>query len=51
MPGSGAETCPRLSKRWWQQNNLDVEGMQTAYIEAEITEGGGWMDGAETEID
>ena len=32
---------PRVSKRWWEQYRLDVEGMSAAAREAKIAEGGG----------
>ena len=31
----------RVSKQWWEQDGLDVEGMRTVDWEAERTEGGG----------
>ena len=31
---------PRVSKRWWYQDGVDVEGMRTAAWEAEQTEEG-----------
>ena len=31
---------PQVSKRWWDQYRLDMEGMRTADREAERTEGG-----------
>ena len=45
MPGS------RVTKQWWDQDGLDVEGMRTATQEAERTEGGEETDRAETETD
>ena len=32
---------PRAETRWWEQENLDLEGMQTSDWEAEYMEGGG----------
>ena len=29
-----------MAKRWWEQDGLDLEGMQMAAWEAELTEGG-----------
>ena len=31
----------RVTKRWWEKDGLDVEGMQMVAWEAEQTEGGG----------
>ena len=41
----------RLSKRWWDQDGLDLEGMRTADQEAEYTAGEEETDGTETEIE
>ena len=40
----------RVEMRWWEQEGLDLEGMQTAAQEAEHTEGGEETYGTETEI-
>ena len=45
MPGS------RVTKRWWDQDVLDVEGMRTEAQEAERIEGEEEMDGMYTETD
>ena len=42
---------PRVSKCWWKQDGLDVEGMRTAAWEAERTEGEEALDGTKTETD
>ena len=42
---------PRVSKRWWEHDMVDVEGMRMAAQEAERTEGEEETDGAEMEID
>ena len=42
---------PRVSKRWWEQDGVDVEGMQTAAEEAEWTEGEEETDETETETE
>ena len=42
---------PRVSKRWSEQDGVDVEGMRMAARKAERTEGGEETDGAETETD
>ena len=42
---------PKISKRWWEQDRLDVNGMRTAAREAERTEGEEEMDGTKTETD
>ena len=42
---------PRVSKRWWEQDGVDVEGMRTAAREAERMEGGDETDGTETDTD
>ena len=41
----------RLSKRWWDQDSLDMEGMRKAACEAERTEREEDMDVTETETD
>ena len=40
-----------ISKRWWEQDGMDVEGIWTAAREVERTEGDEETDGAETEAD
>ena len=35
--GGGAETKARISNQWWDQEGVDVEGMQTSAWEAERT--------------
>ena len=42
---------PRLTMRWWEQEVLDLEGMQTAAQEEEQTEGEEEMDVTETATD
>ena len=42
---------PRVSKRWWEQERVDVEGIWTADREAERTEGEEDMDRTEMETD
>ena len=39
---------PRVEMRWWKQEGLDLEGMRTAALEAERTEGGEETDGIKT---
>ena len=39
----------RVTKRWWDQDRLDMEGRRTASWEAERTEGEDETDGTETE--
>ena len=41
----------RVSKRWWDQEGLDLEGMWTAAREAEREEIEGEADGAEKEME
>ena len=41
----------RVSKRWWDQEVLDLVGMWTVYQEAELEEREGEADGEETETD
>ena len=41
----------RVTKRWWDQDVLDVEGMRTEAQEAERIEGEEEMDGMYTETD
>ena len=38
---------PRVAVRWWEQESLDLEGMQTEAQEAERMDGGGETDGTE----
>ena len=45
VSGGVAETGPRISKRWWEQDVVDVEDMRTAAREAERTEGEEETDG------
>ena len=33
--------CPQVSKRWWEQDGADLEGMRTADWGAECMEEGG----------
>ena len=42
---------PRMPKRWWEQGEVDVEGMRTAAWEAERTEGGKETYGTEMETE
>ena len=42
-------TGPRMSKWWWEQDGVDVEGIQTAAWDAEHIEGEKYTYGAETE--
>ena len=42
---------PRLSKRRWEQDGMDVEEMRTACWEVELTEGEDDTDDMETETD
>ena len=35
---------PRISKRWWEQDGVDVEGMLMVYREAEQIKGEKEMD-------
>ena len=42
---------PRVSKRLWEHDRLDGEGMQTAAWDAKRTEGGEETDGTYTETD
>ena len=42
---------PRVSRRWWEQEGLDLERMWTAAREAERMEGEENMDGTETATD
>ena len=39
---------PRVSNRWWDQERVDMEGIQTAAREVEQTEGEEDKDGTET---
>ena len=47
----GIRTGPRVSKRWWEQDRVGVEGMQKADREAERRGGENDMDRTETETD
>ena len=42
---------PWVSRRWWEQDRLDVEGMRTADWRSEMTEGGEDIDGMATYMD
>ena len=48
MSGGEAESGPRVSTQWWEQEGLDLEGMRTAVQEADKTEGAEQTDGKET---
>ena len=40
---------PQVSRMWWKQEGVDVEGMRTAVWGAKRTEGGEETDGTATE--
>ena len=44
-------TGSRLTKRWLDQDGLDVEGVRTAYLEVEQMDKGKETDRAETETE
>ena len=41
----------RVARKWWEQEDLDLEGMRTASREAEQTEGVEDREGMETAIE
>ena len=45
------KTGKRVEMRWWEQEGLYLEGMRTAALEAEHTEGEEHRDGKETATD
>ena len=48
---AGQRPVSRVTKQWWEQDGLDVEGMQTAVLEAERTDGEDETYGMDTETD